>query len=753
MGEFCCPGCAAAYEVILGIGLGEFYHRRSSPLSRPLVLSTKDPFASPQAEQRFVRSAGQGMSSVEFFLEGVTCSACAWLVERIPTADSRIFRADLDFGRASVRVVYDKASSLSQIAQVFRSLGFRPRPGDDPELSRLRRDDRRLWVLRTAVAFACLMASMHVAVSLYAGIFEGISPKIVREMGLALGVVVAPVVFWSAIPFHLGAWRSLRSKSLSLDLLVSLSIAVGYVASLRNAWLGLNETYFDAVAMLVAFLLAGRLITRFAEEKVRIGGEFLARELAGEVLGVRPGDVLVVPSGDTFLGDGFVREGRSSMNAAWLTGEEEPVEISVGDRVWAGAVNLRESVTIELESVGRDTRMGKILSLLSGVGKGPLQKLSRRMESIIVGSTFLVVAAVALWGLFHGGIDANRMVATLLVACPCAVGLAVPAVLGVAHRQAAGRRILLKGVDAFERLAQVDIVVFDKTGTLTRPIPVLREAAWQSGVQRGEWEKVLGALCRASAHLALRPLRELFPHCEPDLAIVEQAGLGLETLWKGQKLRLGRREWALDHPILLPEEWTEVVFSCDDREIASFSMESKLRPEAPAVVQALGKNRETWILSGDKPGPVEVVAKACGIAPERALSRQSPEDKLRLVQQLAQRGKVLFIGDGINDAAALKAAQIGIGVQGGAAAALSSCDVYLAHDDLSLIVQLLEASRKVRTQIMFGLGWSVLWNLLGVTLVLTGFLGPIVCAVLMPLSSVAVVGYALTRRPFPKEIS
>lgn len=753
-GDFCCPGCEAAHEVIQGMGLGEFYQRRTAALHPPKEAPTKDPFASPQAESRFVRPTADGAKCVEFFLEGVTCSACAWLVERVPTADSRILRADLDLNRSSVRVVYHPDTSLAQVAGVFRNLGFRTRPGDDPAMAQMRRADRRLWVLRTGVALACMMASMHVTVSLYAGMLEGISAQIVREMGLALGVVVAPVVFWSAIPFHRGAWQSVKTRRLSLDLLVSISILAGYAMSLRNAWWGINETYFDAVAMLASFLLAGRLVTRLAEERVQAGGEFLARELAGESSPARPGDVLDIASGETFPGDGFVRSGSSSMNAAWLTGEEEPVPIGEGDKIWAGAVNLQAAVRVEIEAVGRDTRMGRILSLLSGVGKGPLQKLSRRVEEAIVGMVLLVVAGVVGWGLHVGHLDASMVVAILLVACPCAVGLAVPAVLGVAHRQAAGRRILLKGVDAFERVAEADIVVFDKTGTLTRPVPVLRHERWN--VPEGErpsWHPVLGALCRASAHLALRPLRERFPDARMSLEVSEKIGSGLRTAIDGREVRLGRRRWALDDtPADTDLEMTEIVLAWDGREVASFALESKLRAEAPEVVARLAKGREAWILSGDKPGPVLAVARQCGIPPERALAGHTPEDKLRVVQELAGRGKVLFVGDGINDAAALKAAQIGVGVQGGAAAALTSCDVYLAHDDLRLLVQLVDASRNVRRHIVWALVWSALWNALGVALVLSGYLGPVICAVLMPLSSIAVVGFALTRRPFPKGV-
>jgi Cu2+-exporting ATPase len=350
-----------------------------------------------------------------------------------------------------------------------------------------------------------------------------------------------------------------------------------------------------------------------------------------------------------------------------------------------------------------------------------------------------------------GHVDGRRIVAVLLVACPCAVGLAVPAVLGIAHRQAARRRILLKGVDAFERIAQIDTVVFDKTGTLTRAIPRLLEEVWTDPLARNGWSERVGALALASAHLALRPLREAFPALAADPEARETQGCGLETTDStGAVVRLGRRDWALGTDASQEGAWTEIVLSSDAREIASFRLGSGLREEAPGAVGKILQGREGWILSGDRAGPVAAVAEACGIPLDRALSRRDPVDKLRFVETLSRTRKVLFVGDGINDAGALRAAQVGVGVQGGAAAALASCDVYLARDDLGLLVELLDASKAVRGHLVLALTWAVIWNVVGVALVLFGYLGPVVCAILMPLSSIAVVTFALTRHPFAR---
>ena len=748
-GPYCCPGCEAARAAILGMGLEEYYTRRVGAGVAAFAIPERDPFATEAAVRRFVRPAGPEADAVEFLLEGVTCSACAWLVERVPLADPRILRADLDMGRSTVNVMFRRGTRLEEVAGTFRRFGFRVRPGDDPEIARARRAEVRLWVLRTGVALACAAASMHVAIGLYAGLLEGISRGIVRELGLALAVVTAPVVLWCAIPFYRGALQSIRARRATLDLLVAASILVGYFTGVWNAWRGVNETYFDAVAMLTGFLLAGRLVTRLAEDRVRSGGEFLARELAGEGGGARPGDVVDFAAGEVFSGDGFVREGRGSMNAAWLTGEEEPVPLAAGDKVWAGAVNLDGPLVVEIESTGRDTRMGRILSMVSSATKGGLQRLSERIEQTIVLGVFAVVALLLAWGAALGHVDGRRIVAVLLVACPCAVGLAVPAVLGIAHRQAAKRRILLKGVDAFERIAQIDTVVFDKTGTLTRAIPRLLEEIWIEPLDRDLWSERVGALALASAHLALRPLRLAFPAFGPDPDARETPGCGLETVdSSGGTVRLGRRDWALGTEASEEGTWSEIVLACDAVEVASFRLGSGVREEAPVAVGAILRGREGWILSGDRAGPVAAVAAACGIQPERALSRRDPEEKLRFVEALSRVRKVLFVGDGINDAGALRAAQVGVGVQGGAAAALASCDVYLARDDLGLLVELLEASKRVRGHIVLALTWAVVWNVLGVALVLLGYLGPVVCACLMPLSSVAVVAYALTRHPF-----
>jgi len=739
--------------VIEGMGLGEFYARRQKELAPAAPSPLRDPFATTLAQERFVRPAGPGISRVEFLLEGVTCSACAWLVERVPTAAPGILRADLDLGRSTVKVVFRDDLPLAAVAQTFRSLGFRVRPGDDPELARARARDRRTWALQAGVALACMMASMHVAVSLYSGMLEGIDSGLVRELGLALACVTFPVVAWASLPFYRGAWQSLRALRLSLDLLVSVAIVVGYLTSLWNAWHSINETYFDAVAMLAAFLLTGRLVTRLAEERVRSGGEFLARELAGEATEARPGDRVDVASGETFPGDGSVVSGLGWMNCAWLTGEEEPVPLEAGTRVWAGAVNVGSPVVVEIERTGRDTRMGRILSLLSGTAKGPLQRLSERVESWIVGAVLLVVGSLVLWGALHGHLDASRVVAVLLVACPCAVGLAVPAVLGAAHAQAAGRRILLKGADAFERVSRVDTVVFDKTGTLTRAIPVLVHEHWSDPALAGTRGPLLAGLAASSAHLVLRPLVGRFGAAAPLPEARETPGLGMEIARDGATWRLGRRSWALAEGAdastdSVSGEWSEVVLARDGILEAVFGMSASLRPEAPATVREIARGREVWILSGDRESAVAEVARACGVPPSRAIAGCTPEDKLERVKELSRTGTVLFVGDGVNDAAALRCAHVGVGVQGGAGAALAVCDAYLAEDDLRALSALFRASARVRGHIVLALAWSAGWNLLGVGLVLAGLLGPVVCAVLMPLSSILVVVYAVTRRPF-----
>jgi len=748
---FCCAGCEAAYAVIQGMGLGEFYARRQNELAPASIAPLRDPFATKLAQERFVRSAGPGVSRVEFLLEGVTCSACAWLVERVPTAAPDILRADLDLGRSTVRVVYREGLALATVAQTFRSLGFRVRPGDDPELARARARDRRTWALQAGVALACMMASMHVAVSLYAGLLKGMDRSVVREMGFALAVVTFPVVSWASMPFYRGAWAALRAHRLSLDILVSAAIVVGYAASLWNTWRGANESYFDAVTMLAAFLLTGRLITRLAEERVKSGGEFLARELSGETSESRPGDRVDVTSGETFPGDGTVLSGNGWMNCAWLTGEAEPVALRSGSRVWAGALNVGSTVVVEIEQTGRDTRMGQILSLLSGTAKGPLQKLSERVESWIVGAVLAVVASLLAWGALHGHVSASQVVAILLVACPCAVGLAVPAVLGAAHAQAAGRRILLKGADAFERIAQIDTVVFDKTGTLTRAIPILVHESWTDPALVPERAPFLAALAASSAHLVLRPLITRFGASAPLPEARETTGIGLEVAHDGSIFRLGRRSWALaeETDSVIPSgEWSEVVFSRDGRLEAVFGLSATLRPEAPEVVREIALDHEVWILSGDRPEAVAEIARACGVRPERAIGECTPEDKLARVQELSRTSKVLFVGDGVNDAVALRCAHVGVGVQGGAGAALAVCDAYLAEDDLRTLASLFRASRKVHGHIILALVWAALWNLAGIALVLSGLLGPVVCAILMPLSSILVVVYALTRRPF-----
>lgn len=746
---FCCAGCEGAFEFIHSTGMGEFYNKLSKPLST-VKQKRFEYWNQPQITTAFVKSLQGGLSQAELLLDGMSCPACGWLIERAPLFAPFIRKTEVDLGSSKVKVIFDSHCAFSEVGELFNKIGYAPTLTDPISTASFKKRQNRQWILRTAVALASQMASMHVNYTLYAGLLDGMNTTMVKAVGLVSLVISLPAVFYSAVPFYRGAWNALKLKTWNLDLLVSLSIALGFVASAINALRGINDIYFDAVTMLIAFLLLGRLVVMFSEKRISIDKNVLLLELLGTMADAKPGDIIPVKSGQAFPCDGTVTKGKSLINSAWLTGEEMPTQIKPGSSVYAGSLNLGSPVEIQVTEPMEKTRIANLISGLSNIKKGELSRFSEKFEKILVASVLLLVLGLGTFYFLEGKSLWMRWISVLLVTCPCAMGLAVPAVLSTALKQALRRGIIIKGGEVFERLAQSDAVVFDKTGTLTTSEFEIENEDWLiDAEEKLRLLPVLGWAAHQSSHPVLSALtKKYFRGEKPALTqIKETLGQGLEFTYQGHSYQLGSRKF-----LQLPsskDNQTEILFSEDGILKNVFVVRSEIRSEAMSLVAALKKRFSVWMLSGDKKAAVKQTADLLNLEHQKALYEQTPEMKMEFLNTLFEHYKVVMVGDGVNDSLAFKKAHVGIGIGGAASSTLEACDVYLTRPDLNLIQEIFTASHKVKKSILLCLAWAVVYNVLGVMLVLYGFLGPLVCAVLMPLSSLTVVAFATGRKYFP----
>jgi Cu2+-exporting ATPase len=777
--QFCCQGCRFVYEAIHEQGLERFYELRDeseadSPPARTTDRSYRE-FDDPAFRQRYCRDLASGERYTELYLEGVHCAACVWLVERVPVVSQGVVEVRLEVGRARATVRWDPEKvELSAVARLLDSLGYPPHPYRRAAARDLARREDRAMLVRIGVAGAVAGNVMLIAFALYGGMFHGMEREYSTLFRWSSLLLSLPAVLWCANVFYRGAWAALRTRALHMDLPISLGILAGSAWGAWNTIRGAGEIYFDSVTVLVFLLLVGRLIQRRQQRAASDSAELLfsltptsARRVEkGEVQEVplealAPGDLVEARAGDAVPADGVVEEGRSSLDLSLLTGESRPVAIEEGGRVHAGTTNLASRLLVRVESTGEDTRVGRLMRMVEEASRrrAPVVALADRISGwFVLGVLILAAVTVAIWLRLDPAHAVDHAVALLIVTCPCALGLATPLAVSAAIGQASRVGILVKGGDVLEALARPGRMWLDKTGTLTEGRTALR--SWWG---EEEVRPLVAAVEAHSSHpIALGFAEALGPAPEELHAeILQTTGGGLEG-------RVGEREVTVGSPLfveraagglpagargeverLTASGLSPVAVAVDGRVAAVAGFGDELRPDAAATLARI--RRSGWkvgILSGDHPEVVAAVAERLALAESDCRGGVLPEQKLEVVREEEGRRTVAMVGDGVNDAAALAAATVGIGVHGGAEAALAAADVFLARPGTRPVARLLEGSRRTMGVIRRNLLLSLVYNLAGASLAMAGLISPLLAAILMPASSLTVITSSYRARTF-----
>lgn len=764
--QFCCAGCHTAFSMLHEHGLDSYYgfaERRDTPV-RASGRSYEE-FDHPAFTQLYVQATPEGLSRAELYLEGVHCASCVWLVERVPLIQTGVLRATLDVRRARAVLEWDaSAVPLSAIARALDALGYPPHPFRGVVRDDMRRREDRAMLVRIGVAGAIAINVMLAALALYAGETNGMETSFADFFRWVSFAITIPAFVWPGRVFFTGAWAALRTKSLHMDLPIAIALAAGLIRGAINTVTGTGPIYFDGLAILIFALLVGRflqqrgqrmaadaaeLLHAIAPSTARIAEQDAVREIPTEA--VLPGMTLDVRAGDTFAADGVIVSGRSSVNAALLTGESRPTSVDTGALVFAGTLNVEAPVRVLVQEAGETSRIAKLLRQVeeSARRRAPIVQLANRLAGVF---TAVVLVAAAVTFVIKTQLNAahalDDAIALLIVTCPCALALATPLAITVAVGRAAGNGMLIKGGDALELLSVPGTLVLDKTGTITEGRTALRVWVGPTWVQ-----PLVLALEEGSSHPLADGFRRAWPS-RPALVVSEArhvAGGGLEGIIDGRHVRVGSPRFVTEVTLTgdraLQEEidamdrtLTPVHVSVDGVLVAAAGLGDRVRDDAADALRLLRERGwRTVMLSGDAPDVVAAVGKSLNFAPHEAIGAATPEDKLAFIEQCKRQGTVVMVGDGVNDAAAIAAASVGIGVHGGAEACLATADIYLTRPGLSALVELTEGARRSMRVIRRNIGFSLGYNLIGAGLAMAGLLTPLIAAVLMPTSSITVV--------------
>ena len=805
---FCCSGCMLVFDALKSAGFSDtFYHLRElTPdhvVSRP-VLQQVDRLQLAEMDtasfqEEHTRVADDGTRSVVFYLDGVHCAACVWLVERMPFEIAGIKSARLDLSRARLTLHFDpQVVHLSEAASWLSRFGYVVNPLNQQAGNNRTGAERRL-LIKMGISWALAGNVMLFAFALYAGLGQSAS-NIANDTSLAIGARWASLalalisVSYGGSEFFRKAWASvslswrLRSlQGLHMDTPIALGILVGFGHSAWATWTGGGEIWFDSITVLIAALLTARWLqlrsrrmagdasdrllnlvpsmARLVERTARLEVADLVR-----VETLRTGDIIEVPAGEVVPADGFVIAGRSMVDKSVLTGESQPEGIEAGMRIEAGVTNLQAPIEVRVSAAGQHTRVGKLLSWIrdSESRRAPVVLMADRLSGYFVGALLVIALLTSIgWLLVDPAQVVPHVVALLVISCPCALGMATPLAMAVASGRAARMGVFIKSDEATEQLAAVNTVVLDKTGTLTEGrMSVVSYAGDLSAI------RLAAKLETQSNHPIARAILGWEPGWDRQLssdlhtlglqAFEVVSGNGVRGRVDGVDVIAGRPAWVVKQASKSPHlevvmqnfaqaGHTPVAIAVGGRLVAALAIGDRIRHDAYVLLDTLKREgKEVFLLSGDHEVVVQQIAKKLGITASCAHGDVSPERKRDFIEELRMdvHRKIAMVGDGVNDAAALLAADVGIAVEGGSTPSRAAADVFITRKGVQPVVDTLHGARQVMAVIKRNLGFSLLYNMLGAGAAISGFVTPLVAAVAMPISSLIVVLASVLQRSF-----
>ncbi len=766
--RFCCMGCLNVYAILL----------ESGAMEAGGDLRTTDLFRESQrlgllggGDEGAAAAIPEGAETKEalYQLTGMWCAACGWVVEHALRKESGIVSAEVLFTSDLLRVTYcPQMVPPGTVPERVKSLGYRA-----AEYGTEQEGDRREWqdmLLRLGIAFGMWMNVMLFSLVIYASYWEGISPWAQRAVPFILMALTLPAVLYSAWPIHRIAWFGIKTGHLRMEALISTGVLAAFGYSSAQAFLGGRHFYFDTACAIVTLVLTGKALERNAKDRsaraiallhrllpkkarLRIDGQ--ERFVAIEAL--EPGTVFLVKPGERIPADGLVVEGQSTVDESVVTGESEPVAKGPGDTAICGSLNTAGVLEVRATRCGEDSTLAQIVKSVQSAlaSKSPLERLVDRVSRLFIPAV-LALAALTVFVCLGRGLPATeamlRGIAVLVIACPCALGIATPlattAAIGAASRQG----IIIRDVRVLETFRKVDLLILDKTGTVTEGDFRVRHAEL-------EGLDLVAALESYSEHPLAHAVKRFTADQGVDRLdatdIEVRAGRGMLGMVAGRRVVVGNRRLLVEEGSPIGPEleakagaWeaeglTVAFASVDGRCTGALAFGDRTRPEAAAVIAELrARGVRVVLLSGDALATTERIARAVGV--DDFLGEVSPAEKADAVRRFQAQGQVVaMVGDGINDAPALAAADLGIAMGSGADLAMHAAPVVLMGHSLTSITDVFRLASITLRVLKQNLFWAFFYNTAGISLAMSGVLNPILAAGAMVLSSLSVIGNSM----------
>jgi Cu+-exporting ATPase len=765
--SFCCQGCLTVFELLTENGLDDFYRLGKAAGVRVKAAPKQEEFSyldEPALRRQLVDFADERVTRATFRVPSMHCIACVWLLENLFRLKPGIGYSRVNFPRKEVFIAFEHGKvKLSEVAGLLTALGYAP----DFNLSDLeerprRAVSRRLW-LQLGVAGFAFGNIMLLSISSYLGLDAFSGPGLRKLFGWSSLVLALPVLAYSAADYWRAAWVAARQRILTIDVPIAVGIGALAAWSAGEVLTGRGPGYFDSLAGLLFFLLCGKMFQQKTYDRLAFDRDYksffplsILRKSGGKeeriaLSQLQAGDQLVIRNGELIPSDSRLLCGAAMIDYSFVTGESEPVEKAAGAHIYAGGRQIGGAIEIEtVKEVSQSylTSLWNQKTFCKDQAGPSLDTVTNRYSRRFTKMVLAVAAGSALfWLLTDSSRALAAFVSVLIVACPCALALAAPFTLGAAQRLLARRKVFLKNSSVIEALARVDTVVFDKTGTLTAcgagAVVFLGEPLGD------EEEGRIFSVAQHSTHPHAVRLAESIKAehpSQPVRSFCETAGCGIEGLVGGQEIWLGSAAWLKSRKVAVESParpcGSLVHVAINGKYRGCYTLWNGLRPRAGEAIRQMSAHYELALLSGDNEKERERFGGLFGNSGQVHFN-QSPLHKLQFIRQLQAPGRtVMMVGDGLNDAGALRQSDVGVAVVERIGAFSPASDVIMAAQMVPRLPEVLRFAKSSVRVVRLSLVISAIYNIVGISFAARGLLSPVLCAILMPLSSVTVVAFA-----------
>lgn len=786
--SFCCHGCASVCEVIHEAGMESFYKRTpDGELLSPPPAPNKDVelYDYDEVQSQFVSELSD-RREITLMSEAIHCAACVWLIEHTLAKIEGVLLGRVNFTNKQIKLRWDNSKiKLSDIIRKLNAIGYDATPYDSSASEEATRKANRDLLYRLGFAGFAMMNAMWFSVALYTGAADD---QEYRSYFHWIQFIIATMALaYSGQPFFKGAWTSLKSRSVGMDVSITLGMLTTYFYSI---WVTVHpghsgEAYFDTLIDFMFLLLIGRYLEAISKNKAIDASRRLmdlqpkvARKKTSEGESVMPvrsllkGDQIIVKPGEKIPVDGVIVNGQSMINESMLSGESREVLKAEGTQVHAGTLNIDGHLIIQVEKILQDTQLGKIVHMVEEAqgSKAPIQCTADKIMPWFVTVTISLALASFVYWFFNADIEFAVITATavLIITCPCAFGLATPMAIAVASGVSARNGILIKNGTVLETLHSIQHFVFDKTGTLTKGQMKLVAEEFVANSDSKSLLTAVGSIEHLSEHslgMAItESIKQRYDYGVNSWHQVDNfkvsAGKGVSANIGSDSYVIGTAGWLKELAVELPEEMvtsskshaeqarTAVWVAKNNKVEAVLYLEDEIRPEAVELIKRLKqKGKTVTLLSGDLKSVAHRVAEQLGGM--NVIAEVLPQDKNEVIRQLQAEGQtVAMVGDGVNDAPALVRADVGIALGSGTDVSMDSADIVLMNNEIIAVDTAVDLSARTLRTIKQNIASSITYNIIMVPLAMSGALTPLIAAITMPLSSLVVIGNAARIRSF-----